>query len=68
MRELQKATQQRERLADIPRPDVDSALAAMFASQRINLIPQENQQALSAADRQSAFRIGGENKHLISIE
>jgi hypothetical protein len=58
----------RERLADIPRLDVDSALAVMFTSQRINLIPQENQQALSAADRESAFRIGGENKHLISIE
>ena len=58
----------RERLADIPRPDVDSALAVMFTSQRINLIPQENQQALSAADRESALRIGGENKHLISIE
>jgi len=40
----------------------------LFTSQRINLIPQENQQALSAADRASALRIGGENKHLISIE
>ena len=58
----------RERLADIPRPDVDSALRVLFTSQRINLIPQENQQALSVADRESAFRIGGENKHLISIE
>ena len=58
----------RERLADVPRPDVDSALAVMFTSQRINLVPQENQQALSAADRESALRIGGENKHLISIE
>ena len=56
------------RLADIPRPDVDSALVVLFTGQRINLIPQENQQALSAADRQSALRIGGENKHLISIE
>jgi hypothetical protein len=58
----------RERVADIPRPDVDSALVVLFTSQRINLIPQENQQALSAADRASALRIGGENKHLISIE
>ena len=58
----------RERLADIPRPDVDSALTVMFTSQRINLIPQENQQALSAADRESALRVGGEHKHLISIE
>lgn len=55
-------------LADLSRPDVDSVLAVMFASQRINLIPQENQQALSAADRESALRVGGEYKHLISIE
>ena len=47
---------------------MDSALAAMFTAQRINLIPQSNQRALSDADRESALRIGGENKHLISIE
>ena len=58
----------RLRLADVPRPRLDAALAAMFAAQRINLIPQSNQQALSAADRESALRIGGEYKHLISIE
>ena len=57
----------RSRLADIPRPDVDAALAAMYAGQRVNLIPQSNQQALSDADRESALRIGGEGKHLISI-
>ncbi len=58
----------RLRLAGIPRPDVDSVLTAMFAAQRINLIPQSNQQALSTADRESALRIGGEYKYLISIE
>ena len=58
----------RQRLADIPRPDLDAALAAMFAAQRINLIPRSNQQALSAADREAALRVGGEYKHLISIE
>ena len=51
-----------------PRPDVDSALAALFTAQRINLIPQSNQRALSDADREAALRIGGESKHLISIE
>jgi hypothetical protein len=58
----------RERLADIPRPALDAALAAMFTARRVNLIPQSNQQALTAADRDSALRIGGEHKHLISIE
>ena len=58
----------RLRLADVARADLDSALVALFTAQRINLIPQENQQALTDADRESALRIGGENKHLISIE
>jgi hypothetical protein len=58
----------RERLADIPRPALDAALAAMFTARRVNLIPQSNQQALTAADRDSALRIGGEHKHLISID
>ena len=58
----------RERLAAIPRSALDAALAAMFTARRINLIPQSNQQALSTADRESALRIGGEHKHLISIE
>jgi hypothetical protein len=58
----------RLRLPDIPRADLDSALVALFTAQRINLIPQENQQALTDADRESALRVGGENKHLISIE
>jgi hypothetical protein len=60
--------QLRLRVPDRPRPDVDAALAALFTAQRVNLIPQSNQQALSDADREAALRIGGEYKHLISIE
>ena len=58
----------RLRVADRARPDVDAALTAMFTAQRINLIPQSNQRALSDADREAALRIGDECKHLISIE
>jgi hypothetical protein len=58
----------RLRLADRARPEVDAALTTMFTAQWINLIPQSNQQALSDADREAALRIGGEYKHLISIE
>ena len=58
----------RLRLPGRPRPDVDAALAALFTAQRINLIPQSNQRALSDDDREAALRIGGEYKHLISIE
>jgi hypothetical protein len=66
--EFVKLRELRLRLPDLPRPDVDAALAALFAGQRVNLIPQSNQQALSDADREAALRIGGEYKHLISIE
>lgn len=54
-------------VADLPRHALDAALTAMYAGQRVNLIPQSNQQALTAGDRESALRVGGELKHLISI-
>jgi hypothetical protein len=66
--EFIKLREVRERLVDIPRPALDAALATMFTARRVNLIPQSNQQALTAADHESALRIGGEHKHLISIE
>lgn len=53
---------------DIPRADVDAVLDRMYQEQRINLVPQADQQALSDADRESGLRIGGKPKHLISIE
>jgi hypothetical protein len=58
----------RLRLPGRPRPEVDAALAALYAAHRVNLIPQSDQRALSDADRAAAVRVGGEDKHLISIE
>jgi hypothetical protein len=55
-------------LADVPRPEADAALGRMYQAQQINLIPQSNQGALSASDRDLGLKIGGESKHLISIE
>jgi hypothetical protein len=66
--EFVKLLDLRLRLADIARGDLDSVLALMFTKQRINLIPESHQQSLSTADRESALRIGGEYKHLISID
>jgi hypothetical protein len=63
-----KLSELRQKLADIPRADADVALDRMYQAQRINLIPQSNRRELSASDRESALRIGGEDKHLISIE
>jgi hypothetical protein len=55
-------------LSDVPRPDLDAALDRMYRDQRINLVPQADQQNLTAADRQSAIEMGGMSKHRISIE
>jgi hypothetical protein len=58
----------RLRLPGRARPEVDAALAALYTAQRVNLVPGSDQRALSDADRDAALRIGGEDKHLISIE
>jgi hypothetical protein len=64
---LVKLRELRLRLAGIPRTELDAALTEMFTARRVNLIPQSNQQALTAADRDAALRVGGEYKHLMSI-
>jgi hypothetical protein len=62
-----KISELRAQLAGVSRADLDAALEAMYRSQRVNLIPQANQQALSDADREAALRIGDEFKHLILV-
>jgi hypothetical protein len=66
--EFVRLAELRQWLTAVPRAALDAALGEMYQSQRINLIPQSNQRALSAADREAALRIGDEYKHLISIE
>lgn len=66
--EFVKLRELREQLTDISRPALDGALAAMFGARRVNLVPQSGQQALTAADREAGLRLGGEDKHLMSIE
>jgi hypothetical protein len=58
----------RLRLEDVPQAEVEAALDKMYQEQRINLVPHSNQHVLSDTDRESALRIGAEDKHLISIE
>jgi hypothetical protein len=62
-----KISELRAQLPGVPRADLDSALARMYRSQQVNLIPQSNQQTLTDADRQSGLRLGGEVKHLILV-
>lgn len=66
--EFVKLSTLRQKLADVPRADTDAGLAKMYRARRINLIPQANQLTLTDEDREAALRIGGEHKHLISIE
>jgi hypothetical protein len=62
-----KLRELRAELSDVPRSELDSPLEEMYRAQQVNLVPQANQQALTQADRESALRIGGEAKHMISI-
>jgi hypothetical protein len=62
-----KLRELRAELSNVPRGELDSALEGMYRGQQVNLVPQSNQQALTQADRESALRIGGEAKHMISI-
>ncbi len=62
-----KLRELRAELSDIPSSELDSSLEGMYRAQQVNLVPQSNQQALTQADRESALRIGGEAKHMISI-
>jgi hypothetical protein len=61
-------TRLRATLSELPRHDVDEALRRMYLQPRVYLIAEANQKTLSEADRAAAIRIGGENKHLLSIE
>jgi hypothetical protein len=58
----------RERLADVPPPEVDAALLRLDLQPGIYLEPESNQKTLSDLDRAAAIRIGGEDKHLLSIK
>jgi hypothetical protein len=62
-----KLRELRAELSDVPGSDLESSLKEMYRAQQVNLVPQSNQQALTQADRESALRIGGEAKHMISI-
>jgi len=61
-------TRLRAALSEIPRGDIDEALLRLDLRPRVYITAEANQRVLSDADRAAAIRIGGENKHLLSIE
>jgi hypothetical protein len=65
--EFVKLRELREYLPTILRADFDSALERMYRERQVNLVPQANQQALTDADLESALRVGGEFKHMLSV-
>lgn len=48
--------------------EVDAVLKELSRAGQVSLVPESNRKALTAADREAAIRIGGEDNHLISIE
>jgi hypothetical protein len=48
--------------------DFDQEMIRLYREQKINLIPQSNQMALTEADWAAAVRVGGETKHLVCWE
>ncbi|WNV91902.1 hypothetical protein RM788_21445 [Umezawaea sp. Da 62-37] len=58
----------RDALPHLSRDEVDEALLRLDLEPWAYLIPEANQKTLSEADRDAAIHVGGEDKHLLSIE
>jgi hypothetical protein len=61
-------TELRSLLGGVAKADVDAALRQMNQLPDVNIVPESNQKTLTQADRDAAVRLGGQEKHLISIE
>ncbi len=57
----------RPRLSGAARAEVDSALKRMLLDKEINLTLNDDQGALTQADRDAAIRIGASDMHMVSI-
>jgi hypothetical protein len=61
-------TRLRGALSRIPRDELDDALRILSRRPQVFLIPEANQKILTSEDRAAAVELGGEAKHLLSIE
>jgi len=57
----------RQELASVDRAELDKVLKAMDRSRAIQLEPEPNRKVLSDDAHEAAIRIGGEDKHFISV-
>jgi hypothetical protein len=58
----------RERLADLPTIEFDTALLRLAGEPGVFLEPEPKLRSLTEADRKASIRVGGEIKHVLSIE
>jgi hypothetical protein len=58
----------RERLADVPRPDLDVTLLEMQRAGRLVLYPIDDPLDITPADESAALRIGGNPRHILYLE
>ncbi|CAM3906289.1 hypothetical protein KIPE111705_30860 [Kibdelosporangium persicum] len=61
-------TRLREKLAHLSRGELDAGLVRLNMNPQAQLIPEENQKVLTVADQAAAIRLGGEDKHVLSID
>ncbi len=61
-------TRLRGALGGIPRDELDDALRQLSRRPQVYLIPEANQKILTPEDRAAAVELGGEAKHLLSID
>lgn len=57
----------RDRLSAFSRGQVDDALMDLVRAGRLISIPEENQKTITSRDRAAAFRLGGEDNHMIAM-
>lgn len=60
-------TDLRAELAGVERESLDRLLHDLHVAEEVTLIPEENRRSITADDQAAAVRIGGEDRHLISI-
>lgn len=61
-------TDMRKQMPTVLREQLDDVLEELARNRKIRLIPEENQKTLTDEDRAAAVRVGGEDKHLVSME
>lgn len=52
---------------DVSTSSLDAALRQLERAPDVNIVPESNQKVLTAADRDAAVHIGGQDKHLLAI-